>query len=288
MIVVRLQGGLGNQLFQFAAALALAKRRDTSVAFDFRFLAGTKKETTPRSFELHLFNIPEGTASTIDKLAFGMINIPFISILASITQKIFSAKFYSEQSLLFDPLLFKITGKHIYLKGYFQSERYFKEVKNEILNMLPSVTRTVISEKIKLSNSVSLHIRRGDYASVERINKVHGLLSLQYYYSAVQYMIEQLGNVHVFIFSDDVEWVKENLMLQVDFSYVNNNRDDNTDIILMSLCKHNIIANSSFSWWGAWFNSNPKKIVIAPKRWFLDDEFQNQSHDIVPEGWIRM
>jgi hypothetical protein len=131
-------------------------------------------------------------------------------------------------------------------------------------------------------NSCSLHIRRGDYISDEKANNVHGTCGLEYYKKAIKHINSQFENVQYFIFSDDISWTKENLLIE-NAIYVHNNSIPHEDIYLMSLCNHNITANSSFSWWGAWLNKNQNKTVIAPKKWFVDRE-----NEVACENWIKL
>jgi Glycosyl transferase family 11 len=132
-----------------------------------------------------------------------------------------------------------------------------------------------------------LHIRRGDYVQNPKASAVHGTSTLDYYSEAIQLMIGEVGMPHVFIFSDDIDWVKGNLIIPSPHTFVCQNigADSYRDMQLMSLCKHNIIANSSFSWWGAWLNPNPEKIVIAPKQWFVN---ANNTVDLLPSTWITL
>src|SRR5690606_26072631 len=124
----------------------------------------------------------------------------------------------------------------------------------------------------KTTTSVSLHVRRGDYVQLQSAHNFHGVLPLTYYKRAILLLKEKLERFTIFVFSDDLDWVRSNLQAETPVVYVDYRSDDKTatDLALMSLCKHNIIANSSFSWWGAWLNRNPGKQVIAPKPWFRD------------------
>ena len=144
-----------------------------------------------------------------------------------------------------------------------------------------------VLEKIKSTEAVAVHFRRGDYTK-KRVADKYGSCSVEYYKNAVEYIAEKYPNPEIFFFSDDIEWVKENLKFPYNCSYVANNTGDKSfeDLRLMSCCKHNVIANSSFSWWGAWLNNNKDKIVVAPKKWLQDSSFAQD--DIVPKAWIRL
>ncbi len=146
-----------------------------------------------------------------------------------------------------------------------------------------------IENLIKSVNSVSLHIRRTDFKNTKS-NTTHGICSLEYYGEAVKFISNKLVDPHFFVFSDDINWAKENLNLPYKLTFISGNSGDKSyiDMQLMSVCKHNIIANSSFSWWGAWLNSNMNKIVIAPRMWFFNKELNIQTNDLIPDEWIRM
>ena len=178
-----------------------------------------------------------------------------------------------------------------YFDGFWQNEKYFKEFDTELQSIFSmkgrlSTSSIVYEEQIKESNSVSLHVRRGDYVTSKLTNEIHGTCSLDYYQKAVSMIESKIKNPVFYLFSDDIPWVKDN------FSFIENKKfiqlDDETpphdEIHLMSLCDHNIIANSSFSWWGAWLNNNKEKIVIAPFKWFNDKSFDVT--DLNPKSWL--
>lgn len=178
----------------------------------------------------------------------------------------------------------------IFYTGWWQSEKFFKDISNEIRSDF-SFPRIVdkknleVLKKIKTSNSVGIHVRRGDYLKDKGFK---GLASLEYYQRAIEYIENKIEAPCFFIFSNDIEWCKENFKLE-NCHYIDWNKGEESyrDMQLMSLCKHNIIPNSTFSWWGAWLNNNPNKIVIAPEKWFNDCANMNYS-DIVPENWIKI
>ena len=200
----------------------------------------------------------------------------------------------------FDPMVLK-AGKNVYLEGYWQSEKYFKEIEYIIrkdLIIKPNLKgrNKDIAKKIVSENSISLHIRRGNYVANPEIFKVHGTCEQEYYYEAIDYITENVKEPYFYIFSDEIEWAKDNFKIEYAHTFVDinigfdgeNYQDEKNyeDLRLMSLCKHNIIANSSFSWWGAWLNQNPEKIVIAPKKWFNDESLDTS--DLIPNSWIRI
>jgi hypothetical protein len=181
-----------------------------------------------------------------------------------------------------------------YLMGYWQSEKYFinadETIRKDFNFKLPMGANNVnLMKEINEVNAISLHVRRGDYANNVQTTATHGLCSIEYYHAAILHMANQIDAPNFFIFSDDIAWVKENLKIDFPHTFVNHNfgLESYNDMRLMSLCKHNIIANSTFSWWGAWLNSNKKKIVIAPKRWFANETIIN-TQDLIPYDWVRL
>ena len=290
MITVKLQGGLGNQLFQYAAARTLAYHHNTSVAFDLRALQGTPPASniTPRSYELSAFGIEPVRPPLLDSLGYGRTVASLPKPLRSLIRRWFRTTEYREKSFDFDPDFIKTTSSNTYLTGYFQSERYFESVRNSLRLDLKFVSN---AESLPIPGSqraspVSLHIRRGDYVT----NPLHSLCSLEYYEAATAYLAQQLGNIHLMIFSDDQSWAREHIQLPYLATFVDGNSGTNSfkDMQLMSLCHHHIIANSSFSWWGAWLNPNPNKLVVAPKRWLANETGTSWSAARTPAEWIRL
>jgi hypothetical protein len=183
-------------------------------------------------------------------------------------------------------------GNNIHLDGYWQSEKYFIDITDTLrldftLKKEMEVKARDLYEKIKNKNSVSLHIRRGDYLS-SKFSSIYPVLSIDYYSRALKVIKDKIKDPQIFVFTDDIEWVKDNLDIPVQIEFVSGQKDINAneELILMSQCRHNIIANSSFSWWGAWLNSNPEKIVIAPSHWLYVDSYKID--DLVPKKWIKI
>lgn len=286
MVIVKIIGGLGNQMFQYAFAKAL-QQKGYEVKID---ISAFETYKLHGGYQLDKYNI-DLDPSTKDENDKFYKNTFFYKVLRRFG--IDFSRRIKEKSLLFDNRFLEIEDNS-YLDGYFQCEKYFKDIRQIILkqftiNQEVSNYTKEIENKIQNSqNSCSLHIRRGDFVNSTNIN-IHGACDIEYYKKAIQYLEEKVENINYFIFSDDIEWVKENLAIQ-NAIYIDSKekRIPHEDIYLMSLCKNNIIANSSFSWWGAWLNQNEKKMVIAPKRWFADDEMQKQSSDIVCESWVKI
>ena len=181
----------------------------------------------------------------------------------------------------------------IYLNGYWQSEKYFKNIRKTIIKDFqlrkPLIKKNKSwARKINTSNSIGIHVRRGDYITDQKTNKYHGICGINYYKKSINLIKNRIKNPIFFIFSDDYKWVKKKFSFLGNYAFFINNNNNNPpiDIKLMSLCKHNIIANSSFSWWGSWLNTNKDKIVIAPKEWFQDKKVKSQ--DIIPSNWTKI
>jgi hypothetical protein len=291
MIIVRLSGGLGNQLFQYATGRAIAIRSSQRLFVDHRIF-GTDEL---RQFCLPVFNAEYGLASEDEEC---LTMLPpsrkrgFRFLMWSLIRG-HRIKYIREKSLLFDPTIRGLCS-NVYLHGYWQSEKYFDDVRPVLVRELsvriqPSEENRVLLSEITESESVSIHVRRGDYATDPRASRVHGLCSLDYYRVAAQYVADRVAKKPSFyVFSDDPEWVRENLKLPYQMRYVAHNDDAHNyeDLRLMTQCSHHIIANSSFSWWGAWLGRNPNGLVVAPRNWFRDPSRSDQS--LVPERWVRL
>jgi hypothetical protein len=209
------------------------------------------------------------------------------SILHKVKRKIIGYKktHVLEKDYAYNPSVFDMDN--VYLEGYWQSEKYFSNIESQIRSLytFPEITdksNLDLADKIKSCNSVSIHIRRGDYLS-EKNAPMHGNICTKAYYdNAIKYISENVANPQFYIFTDDAEWARQQYKGE-EYTIVDQNHADNSfrDMQLMSMCKHNIIANSSFSWWGAWLNPNKDKIVTAPPKWFnLAD-----TPDIWCDGW---
>ena len=199
---------------------------------------------------------------------------------------------YREPHFFYDPNILKCKND-VYLEGYWQSEKYFKNIEHLIRSEFTPVTEPdnpteKMADQIRSCVSVNLHFRRGDYVSNSTTNAYHGTCSLEYYHRAIRIIEENVKNPHFFIFSDDPDWVRENADTGHPTTIVDLNGPDQDyeDMRLMSLCQHHIIGNSSFSWWGAWLSTNPQKIVIAPKKWFNRMDINTQ--DLIPESWLQL
>jgi len=287
IIITKLQGGLGNQMFQYAIGWNLAKKNNTDLKFDLSFYNKQQKGFLKRNYSLNYFNIKEkiATETEIKKLK----KYKWKKGRRHFFHNLFFANnsiYIKEKQFNFNPKILKIKN-FVYLDGYWQSEKYFENIKNIIrkefiLKNKFQIKDTKLKKTIKNTKSVSLHIRRTDYLIAKK--NVYYSCPLDYYYKAIEKIAKKYSNLHIFVFSDDIKWTKDNLKTKFPITFIGGNKDYE-DLILMSLCKHNIIANSSFSWWGAWLNSNPNKIVIAPKKWF---NITINTDDLIPNSWIKI
>ena len=272
MIVVKLSGGLGNQLFQYAFGRMLSFKHQARLFFDTTFYDEFNGNATPREYALGNFCI-QGEICP-QKILDELIEKKYI---------------YQEKHYNFDPEAIK-QGDNILYKGYWQSEKYFSEVRNILKRELLLKNKSSLFRKweneINSENSLGIHIRRGDFVNVESTNKFHGVLSMDYYKKALDMLMKIRDKYEVFVFTDDVEWAKNNLFLinkNISCKFVSGNGlKDFEEMMLMSVCKYNIIANSSFSWWGAWLGDE-KKIVIAPDKWVATNALD--TGDVIPKNW---
>ena len=283
MIISKIIGGLGNQLFQYAAGKTLAQLNQTELKLD----VSAFDEYKLRHFDLHHFNLNANFATGEEiKSLYPAHNFEkafqYLSPLHRRT-------YYREKYFHFDENVLKL-GPDVYLKGYFQSEKYFSTAKDIILKEF-SFKKEVIknveyfSSVLKKGNTVSVHLRRGDFSNDSAGTEYHGVLSAEYYQSASGIIRSKIPDSIFYVFSDDINWAKENYKLSgAIFVSGEITKNHFEDLYLMSQCRHQIIANSSFSWWGAWLNNNPEKIVIAPKKWF--NKGPKDTYDLYPEGWF--
>lgn len=310
--IIQINSGLGNQMFQYAFGLAIEKHYKKKVYYD---ILSDFNTPNYRKFELHPFNINFNKANILLLMRFKPLNNFYIqlneyglfnSILIryirkyfsnftySIIKKIYHPQILTEENLIqshFDFLdLSIITKKNTYLLGYFQNESFLKSIENELRESfklkVDYLTKTPIAFKISNTNAISIHIRRGDYLE----HSIFSILSIDYYYKAVELIKSKIKSPKFFVFSDDITWAKLNLSdLHSNIVFLDEKFSDNScdDLLLMSYCKHNIIANSTYSWWGAWLNQNPNKLIIAPSTWYNDTAKNNDTIEkLIPKKWI--
>jgi glycosyl transferase family 11 len=287
VIITRLQGGLGNQMFQYAAALRLAAARRTVLKVDLSLL-DARDGRTPRNHALDRFRVsaplaaPEEVKTLLAKR----------SIAARICPRLDRRAAARERNFRYDPDIDRLPDDTC-LEGYWQSERYFAGVERSVRREFAFASAPVgrnaeLVREIEARGAVSVHVRRGDYASDPVTHAAHGLCPLDYYHRAAAYVAERVRDPFFVIFSDEPAWTRAHLDLGPGALVVDHNgaSDAAEDLRLMSRCRHHVIANSTFSWWGAWLNPDPKKIVIAPARWFADRT--RDTRDLLPGGWVTL
>ena len=282
MVITKIIGGLGNQMFQYAAGRSLALHHNTDLLLD---ISSFNRDDL-RNFELSVFKNNFAIAKP-DKIK----EITDRSFAGKVRDKFLPARFrkiYKEPFFHYDKNFFK-AAPNAYIKGYWQSEKYFAHVGTAIRNDLaikPELIEGVkhFGQHLITAPSVGVHIRRTDYTSAHT-KQYHGIIEKDYYTKAIELMSAKQNNARFYFFSDNINWVKENFNI-AGATFVSNEITKNhiEDLYLMSQCSHNIIANSSFSWWGAWLNNNPDKIVIAPKKWF--NKGPKDTYDLYPDNWI--
>jgi hypothetical protein len=290
MTLLVLNGGLGNQLFQYALGRRIAHDRQEPLLLDISEFAHAVAGKTPRTYRLHHFNIqaslatPEQIQRFTDPRLIARIQR---RILRQVAPQWAFYSVYERETFVYDDSVLAKKG-NIRLLGYWQHPHYFAPITNTLLQELqvitsPSVQNSTLLENIKQVNAVALHIRRGDYVTNAHTNQFHGVAPLSYYHQAVTQLAQEVSNVHIFVFSDDTAWARENLHLAHPMTFVDHNtpETDYEDLRLMAHCQHHIIANSSFSWWGAWLAQNPQQRVFAPYQWTRN----HTAHDIAPSHW---
>lgn len=276
-------------MFQYAIARSIAYTNQTDFKLDISGFESLKPPYTPREYELGNFNISEHFATTDEIQRYNKKK----SLVTTVFEKIFPPGYhyyYEKKKFNYDPEVFKLKGD-IYLEGYWQTEKYFENIENVILNDFtvktePAEKNKALLDKIKNCNAVAVHIRRGDYVTNPQTESFHGSCDLSYYRKCVALIVKRVSDPHFFVFSDDPKWAKENLQIDFPATFSSHNGPDRgyEDLRLMRHCKHFIIANSSFSWWGAWLSRNSDKIVVAPKRWMRKEDIVTK--DLIPDGWL--
>lgn len=297
MVIAQILGGLGNQMFQYALGRSIALRSGQELNLDLDALknSGGKCTDTPRAFALDALNVDIRLAHVHDCEALKYENVSVIRRwwrYFGRKSRPFGPSCLRERGMRFDKRMLQVTGD-AYIMGFWQSYRYFEDSSHVIRgeftprHVLSLATTAYLSE-ISSVNAVSIHVRRGDYVSNPAANAFHGTCDLQYYRDAVQAIEARVENPRFFVFSDDLEWAKVNLdfVASATFMEFAEPVHEVEEMLLMSRCQHNIIANSSFSWWGAWLNDHPNRIVVAPKRWFRDPRIDTS--DLIPSDWLRL
>ncbi|MES2087655.1 MAG: alpha-1,2-fucosyltransferase [Patescibacteria group bacterium] len=285
MIIIKIEGGLGNQMFQYALGRNLSLTHGKNFKIDTSYLR--KNNQSGRTFRLSGFKIvtTEATKTEINR---------YRSTLEKFFDRIRprpNKKKVLELSNTFDPEVLKRTDG--YLVGHWNDARYFESSENTILEDFKlqkpfgAAAEKMASFIFAQPEAVSVHIRRGDYVSIPKIADVHGALPLSYYAEACEIIMKKKPNAHFFISSDDIAWAKKNFPPHYPATFISDPEiPDYEEMTLMSLCKHHIIANSTFSWWAARLNQKKEKIIIAPKNWFRDTS--KDASNLIAKNWIQI
>lgn len=291
MVIVRAKGGLGNQLFQYAAGYSYAMRRNEKLYIDTSFYP----RQTLRGYKLDKFNtLYESELSTSANLLVKVFCNKYVNkilrVLKISTIRAGKDFIYLLETKAGQEEFFYSYKKSVFLEGYFQSERYFRRYRQDLLEQLtqkyePEQEYLDVLNAVENCNSVAVHVRRGDYlkAQYDR-NPRHYLLGKEYYHNAIAYMEQKLNNAEYFWFSDDIEWVKNNFSVNEKkhhFISLNTVNADIDEMMLMSKCKNIIAANSTFSWWSAWLNTNRQAIKTVPEK-----RYGNVY--MIPENWVKI
>ena len=295
MIIVNLIGGLGNQMFQYACGFALGKESGLPVRVStdmFTVYNSGFKPELDRVFVEPPVVVDPGNLR--DLLGYWRSKPIIRRLLGSDKLEQFRGPYFiTERRSRFNGELVRKARHSLYLQGYWQNERYFKKHADAIRKVFvfrnpPTGHNAVLARQIQQELSISLHIRRGDYAHLPRARAYHGLCEPEYYLRAIEHMRKHVSRFRLYAFSDDPEWVESALKPHFPEMVIvshNSGNQSYIDMQLMSLCNHHIIANSTFSWWGAWLNPDKNKIVITPRNWFASGP---DSTDLIPESWIRL
>ncbi len=293
MVISNIIGGLGNQMFQYAAARSLAVAKGQSLYLD---VSGFADYRLHNGFELsRIFDCKfELVTEHHLKQVLGWRSFQPVRRVLRRSQMaaLRNEHFIVEPHFHYWPGFFD-SPNDCYLVGYWQSEKYFKSIEKIIhreftFNTPLAGINAHLATQISEGDTVSLHIRRGDFASNTKTKATHGLISLSYYKNVIERISHEIELPKFFVFSDDISWAKENLSMPYPCQFIGHNRgaESYIDMHLMSLCQHHIIANSSFSWWGAWLSSRPGKRVFFPAKWFANGSTNTST--LCPADWVRV
>jgi hypothetical protein len=296
VVVTRLMGGLGNQMFQWAAARALALRHGVEPKVDLSYLAHERPGTTPRRYELGSFVVEPAVATADDlKWVRGAPPSGLGARSRELVKSILKPRrlvLLQQRELDYDARL-REAGPNVLLVGYWQSESYFEGAESQIrddFRLREELTGSVaeLAAEIGAAESVAVHVRRGDYVADPRTNAFHGTLTPAWYERALAEVAQRVEEPAAFVFSDDPAWCRAHLRLPVPMRVVDYHDPAHAPEVLrlMTLCRHHVVANSSFSWWGAWLSRSQQRVVVAPEEWFRDPAIDTST--ITPRDWLRL
>jgi len=302
MIIVQLKGGTGNQMFQYAAGRALALRTHSSLFLDLHFLEQGKLEADVdyRKYGLTSFRIQAKVIDSDNRDNFYRKALRNHAIKLSALNRLLLRyrlplkKIYTEKKRSYN-VDFKSLSRNTYLNGYWPSPKYFKDFEDIIRKDFrfkhepDSTNREMITQISQHHESVAIHIRKGDFSKLDKL----GVIKMDYYKRAIEYYLKHLKDPVFYLFGNDPNEVSKEINTTIDDLQcvsVDLNSEPQKhieDLRLISHCKHQIIGNSTFAWWGAWLNRNPEKMVAAPIKIFNDKELNEEIQDMIPESWLR-
>lgn len=300
MIIVRLNGGLGNQMFEYATGRKLADKLGVELKLDLgkmKQMDGLPLQDIQKVhfyYRLCFMNIRAEFANSneIRQYQSNTIDTLFSDLKRKIGLGVNKKyTYYKEKQFRFDPNVLEQSDNTL-LDGFWQSEKYFIDIQSKIRNDFVFTTKLTkknmeIANKISELNSVFILIRRGALVNDPKTNATHGYCDIGYYEESIKFISEKVNHPVFFVFSDEPNWAKANLKIDFPCVFISHNNREfyHEDLRLMSMCKHGISANSTWSWWGAWLISYPEKIIIAPKNWF---KASVDTTDLIPKNWIRI
>lgn len=306
MIIIRLQGGLGNQMFQYALGRHLSLKNNCQLKLDLSLLldhSSKSDKAVHRNFELDVFDLDLQFAEKEEVIS--IVGSRSKSVLGKVKNltlnKLGLRKYKIEKDRSFAPSILKTPSGHC-LSGGWQSPRYFEEIESTIRkdfqftkDVSDSTEYKNYQAAISKGINIGVHVRRGDYISNKYYNDLLGVQPLAYYYNSLKMIKQKVSEIsNVFVFSDDIDWCMENFMFDEKAIFVKNDRSKvgaARDLSLLAQCQHHVISNSTFSWWGAWLSQTEKKVVVAPKNWVSPKYLNNKTinaKDIIPNNWIRL
>jgi Glycosyl transferase family 11 len=289
VIVTKLQGGHSNQLFQYATGRCLAVRLGVELFMDTQWFGAIAEGDTPRVYELDRYRFDQRFVGADSFTLTGQTSRSWPWRRRGKP----TLEHHRQQGHGFDARVLQLPD-NAYLEGWWQDERYFKEIRQRLLDELelrdPVAGKNVDwLRRIRDRVSVSVHVRRGDYVTNPATTEFHGVLGVSYYEAALERLAEATGELdfELFVFSNDIDWCKSELDLRYPTTFIDGGNSGPEDMHLMKHCKHHVVANSSFSWWGAWLSEYRAKVVIAPKNWFSDATVNSET-EIVPPSWLQI
>ena len=284
MVIVKLKGGIGNQLFQYAFASGLANKTACKIILDSSFFQAQSKRTLDLyKYQTFQFKNPNSLGLRLQ--------VWLSKVLLRMPNIFGKTKLIIEDEVVLPADIFKLSYSGITIfDGYWQDERYFKFIRDQLLTEIRPLSLSDLSKNLlkalSLPQTVAIHIRRGDYVTDSNANMTHGTCSLAYYHAAIELAKSKFKSPIFYIFSDDIPWCRRHFSNILNINFVSSDVPDHEALYLMSKCGANIIANSSFSWWAGWLNNRPGSWVICPDKWFADKSRKNE-HPGAP-SWIKI